>query len=92
MGNYLNTKNQNYTDLNNYKNQTLWLDYPKLFKCRIPYLIEEKLGINMQYLISSWVPNSLLTTPLRHAVKEDDLAAVKHAIFTGAAKLDDPVD
>ena len=46
----------------------------------------------MRYTISGNVPNNLLTSTIRHAIKEDDLDEIKTKVFTGAQKLDDPID
>jgi hypothetical protein len=59
---------------------------------RFPYLIEEKLGINMQYAISWQTPNNINKTKIRHALKEDDLDEIKSMLFSGEAKIDDPID
>ena len=67
-------------------------DYWKLIRIRIPYILEEKFGINMQYSISSYVPNNIIKTKIRHAVKEDELEDIKNMIFAGEAKIDDPID
>ena len=67
-------------------------DYWTLFRARIPYLMEERLGINMRYAICGYVPNNLLTSKIRHAIKEDDMEEIKTRVFTGSQKLDDPVD
>ena len=67
-------------------------DYWKLLRIRFPYLIEEKFGIDMSYSISSFVPMNIIKTKLRHAVKEGDLEEIKNIIFSGEAKVDDPID
>ena len=59
---------------------------------RLPYLLEEKLGLDMQHAIACATPNTLLQTPLRHAVKGADVPLVKAMIFRGEAQLDDPLD
>ena len=46
----------------------------------------------MSYTISSYVPSNIIKTKLRHAVKEGDLEEIKNIIFSGEAKLDDPID
>ena len=46
----------------------------------------------MSYSISNFVPINLLTSKIRHAVKEGDLEEIKTRVFTGAQKLDDPTD
>lgn len=34
----------------------------------------------------------MIQQPIRHYAKEDDLEEIKNMIFTGAAKIDDPID
>ena len=63
-----------------------------LLRMRLPYFLEEKFGLNMQYYILSNTPNHLFPEKLRHAIKENDLDDVKNMVFTGAQRLDDPVD
>ena len=58
----------------------------------MPYMIEEKLGIDMSYQIAQFVPNTLLKTKMRHAIKTNDFEEIKTMIFTGASLVDDPID
>ena len=59
---------------------------------RLPFLIQDYLGINMEYYIMKSVPINILKFKMRSAVKNKDLATVKHLIFTGECKIDDPID
>ena len=63
-----------------------------LIRMRLPYFLEEKFGMNMQYYILGNVPNHLFPEKLRHAIKENDIEEVKSLVFTGVQRLDDPVD
>lgn len=67
-------------------------DYYKLLRIRFPYLVETYLGVDMSFTISSFVPNNIIKTKLRHAVKEGDMEEIKNIIFSGEAKIDDPLD
>ena len=59
---------------------------------RIPYVLEEKFGINMRYKIIKNTPNHLITLPVRHASKSGDIEEIKNFIFTGEYRVDDPID
>ena len=42
------------------RNKNSWSDVVRLYKQRLPYLVEDYLGINMNYYISRQIPNNLL--------------------------------
>ena len=54
-----------------------------MIRARIPYLIEQKLGLNMSYEIMSYIPNNLITSDLRKGTKNNDLDAIKNKIYLG---------
>ena len=78
--------------INENSNKSKWSDRYNMLKIRLPYLLEEKLGLNLNYYILKRTPNNLLTPKLRFAIKENELEEVKNYVFTGAVRLDDPVD
>ena len=55
-------------------------------------MVEEKLGIDMSYVIAYQVPMSLVNTKMRVATKNKNLADIKAAIFNGTQRLDDVID
>ena len=67
-------------------------EYYKLLRMRIPYLIEEKLGIDMTYTIMVKAPDPLSQSKARHAIKDNDLTELKAMLFSGESKIDDALD
>ena len=92
MGNYLKTSDHSISSYNQNQNYLYYSDYYKTLKCRVPYLLEEYLGLNMTYNICYFTPNNLGKTKLRNAVKENMLDDLKAMVFTGEQKIDDPID
>lgn len=41
---------------------TMYLELYRLYKQRLPYLIEDYLGLNMSYYISKQIPNNLIVS------------------------------
>ena len=69
-----------------------WIERLNLFRIRLPYSIQHRLGINMQFYIIRMVPDNLQTIPIREALKNDNLDEIKNLIFKGHNRLDDPID
>ena len=63
-----------------------------MLRIRLPYFIEEKFGFDMSYYIIVYSPNTLGKPRMRHSIKEDDIQDIKHQIFSGYARIDDPLD
>ena len=71
MGNYLPSRKQEDDSLDKVKlgqlerfaesrSRTNYLEYYRLYRHRLPYIIEDYLGINMNYYSSQQVPNNLI--------------------------------
>ena len=59
---------------------------------RVPYLIEDKLGINMRYYCALNTPNTLITLEERRMVKANELDEIKSVVFKEVILIDDPID
>lgn len=64
----------------------------RLLRFRLPYLIEDTFGINMNYYTSIQVPNNLITSTERRMVKENSTEDIKKIIFKGLIEIDEPID
>lgn len=73
-----------------YKNH--FTDVIRMYRQRIPYIIEDWIGINMNYFTSKNVPNNLITIEERKWIKDNDVDAIKKHIFTNIEAIDDPID
>ena len=47
----------------------------------MPYLIEDRFGINMNYYTALNVPNNLITTEERRMLKANELEDLKALVF-----------
>ena len=93
MGGVISTK-ENTTDLVNveklqeYKNRTFSLmnvvDKYMVFTSRIPYLVEDTFGFNMNFYTAKNCPQSLITTEPRRLIKSGEIGELKKMIFSGA--------
>ena len=73
----------NLASVSDRNNQLAYSDMWKAFKYRVPYWLEEKFGVDMSFYISRQIPSNLLTGKIREAMKNNNIADVKAAIFTG---------
>jgi hypothetical protein len=74
------------------KNRTNYLELYRLYRQTLPYVIEDYLGINMNYYTSTQVPNNLITIPERRIVKDNQLEDLKKLVYKGMIEIDDPID
>jgi hypothetical protein len=74
------------------KNRTNYIELYRLYRQRIPYLIEDYFGINMNYYTSLQVPNNVITLPERRMVKDNMIEDLKKLVWKGQVELDDPID
>ena len=74
------------------KSQNSFFEIYRLYRSRLPYLIEDYFGINMNYYTSMQIPNNLLTNPERRMVKENNTEDLKKLIYKGLLEIDDPID
>lgn len=74
------------------KSQNSFFEIYRLYRSRVPYLIEDYFGINMNYYTSMQIPNNLLTNPERRMVKENNTEDLKKLIYKGLLEIDDPID
>ena len=61
-------------------------------RMRVPYLIEDWTGVNMNYYCSINMPFNLITSEERRHVKEGEVEDLKKKIYNGLIMLDDPID
>ena len=73
----------NYTKAGDQSRLAILHDQFTMIRSRIPYLLEQNLGLNMSYEIMSYVPNLLITSELRKATKNNNLAEIKNKIYLG---------
>ena len=59
---------------------------------RMPYLIEDNLGINMSYYCACNFPANLITLEERRLIKANELEDLKAIIFRELISIDDPID
>ena len=59
---------------------------------RFPYLIEDKLGINMRYYCAKNVPALLITLEERRMIKANEFDDLKSMVFRELIQIDDPID
>ena len=59
---------------------------------RMPYLIEDKLGIDMRYYCALNAPAQLITLEERRLLKANEIDDLKALVFREMISLDDPID
>jgi hypothetical protein len=74
------------------KNQLKLFEAYRMLRFRLPYLIEDTFGINLNYYTSIQIPNNLITSNERRMVKENNTEDIKKLIFKGLVEIDDPID
>ena len=81
-----NSKLAQNLDMSHHAKQRFTLGYFFILKqvyYRLPWLIEDKLGINMNYHCAQYVPEFLVESQERQLVKGNDLEEIKKLIFKG---------
>mmetsp|Transcript_17183 Transcript_17183/g.23180 ORF Transcript_17183/g.23180 Transcript_17183/m.23180 type:complete len:137 (+) Transcript_17183:143-553(+) len=58
----------------------------------MPYLIEDKFGINMNYHCALNMPVNLITHEERRLIKANEVEDLKSLVFREMVSLDDPID
>ena len=59
---------------------------------RMPYLIEDNLGINMSYYCACNFPANLIALEERRLIKANELEDLKAIVFRELISIDDPID
>eukprot|EP00347_Sterkiella_histriomuscorum_P014262 403361554 len=69
-----------------------YTDLMRLYRQRIPFLLEDYFGFDRRYEIAHHIPGNLITFPERKLIKDGEIDEVKKMYFKGLLMIDDPID